>query len=162
MLVHIRHLQWHSYFNRFLIQLGDYFFIVETGYLDIYVNKKSADSIGTKVGMQQGPEASFGELALMYDTPRAASIVAATESVLWRISRNEYKSIIIHSKFLRNKMYIELIQNVEVTGKRLGSYLTPDAVEKLAITMEREVFNPNEVIIRQGNKGMFFFQCFVV
>ena len=96
----------------------------------------------------------------MYDTPRAASIVATSDCILWRISRNEYKSIIIHSKFMRNKMYMDLIQNVEVTGKRLGSYLAPDAVEKLAISMEREIFNPNEVIIRQGNKGMSFFQLF--
>ena len=107
------------------MQLGDYFFIVETGYLDIYVNKKSADGIGVKVGTQQGPEASFGELALMYNAPRAASIKAVTSCVLWRISRGDYKRIIIHSKFMRNKLYIELIQNVEVTGKRLGNYLTP-------------------------------------
>ena len=109
---------------RFLGEQGSEFYIVETGYLDIFVNKGS-DGIGNKVGMQLGPESSFGELALMYNTPRAASIKANTECILWTIQRAVYRSVLIHYKFLRSQMYIELIKNVEVMGKRLGSTLSP-------------------------------------
>ena len=59
---------------------GDNFYIIDQGSVDIYVN-------GTKVveGLTEG--ASFGELALIYGTPRAATVTAVTWVKLWGIDR---------------------------------------------------------------------------
>ena len=58
---------------------GDNFYIIDHGSVDIYVN-------GAKVvTLSEG--ASFGELALIYGTPRAATVQAVTDVKLWGIDR---------------------------------------------------------------------------
>jgi hypothetical protein len=103
---------------------GDIFYVVESGSLDIYV--KNAEGVDMKVGAPLGTASCFGELALMYNTPRAASIKAATDCKLWKIDRDTYRSILLHSKYVRNKQYIDFLKNVVVRGKKLGS-LMPDS-----------------------------------
>ncbi|RYG65380.1 cyclic nucleotide-binding domain-containing protein [archaeon] len=62
---------------------GDHFYVVQSGTLDIYVRGKDGEQ--TKVGNSLGPGSSFGELALMYNTPRAASIKTTGDCVLWEV-----------------------------------------------------------------------------
>ena len=97
---------------------GDKFFVVERGSLDIFV--KSPTGGETKVGRPLGPGVSFGELALMYNTPRAASIKANTDCILWSIDRGQYRAILQHYKYIRNKQYMEFLRHVEIMGKKLG------------------------------------------
>ena len=54
---------------------GDNFYVVDDGQFEVFVNEKKAVEIG--------PGGSFGELALMYNTPRAATVKALTDGVLW-------------------------------------------------------------------------------
>jgi cAMP-dependent protein kinase regulator len=54
---------------------GDNFYVVDEGQFDVYVNDKKVVEIG--------PGGSFGELALMYNTPRAATVQATSDGVLW-------------------------------------------------------------------------------
>ena len=58
---------------------GDFFYIIDQGEVDVYVNNKCVTSISDG--------GSFGELALIYGTPRAATIKAKTEAKLWAIDR---------------------------------------------------------------------------
>ena len=48
---------------------------------------------GNKVGAYEGT-GSFGELALMYNTPRAATITATTKGTLWSLVSNRCPCII--------------------------------------------------------------------
>ena len=48
---------------------GDYFYVLECGAADVYVPKLGSDPV-----FAYKPGNSFGELALMYNTPRAATI----------------------------------------------------------------------------------------
>ena len=52
---------------------------VFSGKFDIFV---TIDGEEKNVGSYDG-KGSFGELALMYNMPRAATIIASTEGVLW-------------------------------------------------------------------------------
>lgn len=40
------------------------------------------------------PGEGFGELALLYNAPRAATITASTESVLWKLDRDTFNHIV--------------------------------------------------------------------
>jgi CRP-like cAMP-binding protein len=68
---------------------GDFFYVLEKGLLTIIVN-------GSAVGTREGGS-SFGELALMYDSPRAATIKADTASELFRIDRQTFRYLLAKS-----------------------------------------------------------------
>lgn len=57
----------------------EYMLCICRGVYDIVVQK---DGVGCCVG-QYDNKGSFGELALMYNTPRAATIIAKEEGALW-------------------------------------------------------------------------------
>lgn len=68
----------YCYISQYLTYL--FFFLFPSGFFDIIVN-------GNTVGKYEN-KGSFGELALMYNQPRAATIVATTEGSLWAMVRN--------------------------------------------------------------------------
>lgn len=134
---------------------GDFFYVIESGSMEIYVKGKDGEQ--QKVGSTLSAGNAFGELALMYGTPRAASIKAITPCVLWEIDRAAYRGILVYYKFLRNKQYMEFLRNVEIMEKKLGSIMTESELEKMTISLEKEQFEPGDTIIRQGNTGDNFY-----
>ena len=58
---------------------GDNFYIIESGTYDILIGEP-----GNKVG-QYNDSGFFGELALMYNMPRAATIKAVSNGTLWSL-----------------------------------------------------------------------------
>lgn len=134
---------------------GDHFYVVQSGKLDIFVKGSNGDP--QKVGSQLGPGSCFGELALMYNTPRAATIKAATECTLWVIDRQTYRGILVFYKSLRNKEYMGFLRNASIMGKKLGDVLNEEELEKVTLSLEREIYESGDNIIRQGNKGDHFY-----
>jgi len=134
---------------------GDFFYVCDTGIMDIYVfiDGNMEKLHGSHIAHGQ----SFGELALMYNQPRAATLTAHTDATLWRIHRDTFKEITIHFKHVRTQKNIALIKNVVLHGKHLGDILRPDQLEQLAMTFEREVFSDGEIIIREGAPGDHFY-----
>lgn len=59
---------------------------------------------------------SFGELALIYGTPRAASVRAKTDVKLWGIDRDSYRRILMGSTIRKRKMYEEFLSRVSILG----------------------------------------------
>lgn len=68
----------------------------------VYVNSEWATSVG------EG--GSFGELALIYGTPRAATVKAKTNVKLWGIDRDSYRRILMASIFLADVWLMPLTQ----------------------------------------------------
>ena len=64
-----------------------------------------------------GEGASFGELALIYGTPRAADVRAKTDLKLWAIDRDSYRRILMGSTLKKRKMYDEFLSKVSILGK---------------------------------------------
>ncbi len=77
--------------------------------LQIIVNKEYFGTIGET--------ASFGELALIYGTPRAATIKAKTDVKLWAIDRDSYRRILMGSTIRKRKLYESFLEKVSILGK---------------------------------------------
>lgn len=60
---------------------------------------------------------SFGELALIYGTPRAATVRAKTDVKLWGIDRDSYRRILMGSTIRKRKMYEEFLSRVSILGE---------------------------------------------
>ena len=74
----------------------------------VFVNNEQVTTIG------EG--GSFGELALIYGTPRAATVRAKTDVKLWGIDRDSYRRILMGSTIRKRKMYEEFLSRVSILG----------------------------------------------
>lgn len=136
---------------------GDYFYIVEKGTFDIYVNKSGSIGPGPE-GMGKwvnkiGPGGSFGELALMYNAPRAATVISTEPaSTLWRLDRVTFRRILMDSAFQRRRMYESFLEEVPLLQS-----LTTYERSKIADALEGQRYKAGDVIIREGDPGQEFF-----
>ncbi|KAI9219350.1 camp-dependent protein kinase regulatory subunit [Blastocladiella britannica] len=129
--------------------VGDYFYVVETGALDVFVNRNGAGD--TKV-FAYAAGGSFGELALMYNAPRAATIKATTECVLWALDRVTFRRILMDHTSRKRRMYEGFLEEVE-----LLSSLEPYERHKIADALESVAYNDGELVIKQGDVGENFY-----
>ncbi len=61
---------------------GDDFFIVESGSFDVLTDGRSVGSLG------EGD--TFGEIALLFDSPRTATVRAEEDGRVWRLDRESF------------------------------------------------------------------------
>ena len=134
---------------------GDNFYVIDSGKYDVLVNINGEEK---KVHTFE-EKGSFGELALLYNMPRSASVVAKTHGSLWAMDRNSFRRIVLKSAFKKRKMYEELLENVPLL-KSLDQYERSN----LADALMSKTFKNDECIIRQGDEadGMFFLEKGVI
>lgn len=57
---------------------------------------------------------SFGELALMYNMPRAATVQAEADGSLWAMDRLTFRKIILKNAYKKRQIYEALIDSVPI------------------------------------------------
>lgn len=127
---------------------GDYFYIIESGKYDIY---KILGGENKHVG-QYDNKGSFGELALMYNAPRAASITANTGGSLWAMDRQTFRRIVVKATAKRRRLYEDFLSNVEVLAT-----LTSEERTKIADAIEQKNYKDGDEIIIQGDAPDYFY-----
>lgn len=95
---------------------------------------------------------SFGELALLYNAPRAASIVADTRCVLWVLDRQCFNHIVKDSAIRRRDRYEEFLRQVELLEN-----MDPYERSQLADCFKACTFGPGEFVIHEGEWGDVFY-----
>ncbi|CAO2633522.1 cAMP-dependent protein kinase type II-alpha regulatory subunit [Lemmus lemmus] len=127
---------------------GDNFYVIERGTYDILVTK---DNQTRSVG-QYDNRGSFGELALMYNTPRAATIVATSEGSLWGLDRVTFRRIIVKNNAKKRKMFESFIESVP-----LFKSLEMSERMKIVDVIGEKIYKDGERIITQGEKADSFY-----
>lgn len=127
---------------------GDNFYVIERGTYDILVTK---DNQTRSVG-QYDNRGSFGELALMYNTPRAATIVATSEGALWGLDRVTFRRIIVKNNARKRKMFEAFIESVPL----LKSLEVSERL-KIVDVIGEKIYKDGERIITQGDKADSFY-----
>lgn len=142
---------------------GDLFYVVQEGKLEVMVstidpNDESGNSTqDITVGVPYVSGSSFGELALMYGSPRAATIRAKSDCVLWYLDRRAFKGITGSYKQKREEIILDTIRKVKIGDNILGDVLHSSDIDAMALATQSDTFNRGDVIIRQGERGDAFY-----
>ncbi|KAI3403736.2 PKAR [Candida oxycetoniae] len=123
---------------------GDFFYIIESGTVDFYVNNAKVNS--------GSDGSSFGELALMYNSPRAATAIAATDVTLWALDRLTFRRILLEGTFNRRLMYEDFLKSIDIFKS-----LSEHELSKLADALSTEMYKEGDVIVREGEQGENFY-----
>ena len=136
---------------------GDFFYVVEKGDFDIYIHPSGSiqpgpDGMGNKVATI-GPGGGFGELALMYDAPRAATVTSASKGgLLWQLDRTTFRRILMDSSHQRRKMYEGFLEEVPLLSTLKG----PERA-KIADALTSQKYPAGTKIISEGDPGDAFY-----
>ncbi|KAM9172402.1 cAMP-dependent protein kinase type II-beta regulatory subunit isoform 3-T3 [Pangshura tecta] len=127
---------------------GDNFYVIDRGTYDIYVK---CDGVGRCVGTYDN-RGSFGELALMYNTPRAATIIATSPGAVWGLDRVTFRRIIVKNNAKKRRMYENFIQSLPfLKSLELSERL------KVVDVIGTKMYKDGEQIITQGDMADCFF-----
>lgn len=98
------------------------------------------------------PGEAFGELALLYNAPRAASIEAIEVSELWALDRRTFNHIVKDSAQQKREKYEEFLVKVSIL-QNMESYER----SKLADAIQEMWFEAGDYVITEGQEGDSFF-----
>jgi cAMP-dependent protein kinase regulator len=124
--------------------VGDYFYIVKSGSFDIIVKKGSEPP---KKVFEAGPGFAFGELALLYNAPRTATIKATSPSQVWCLDRTAFRNLVVKSSEAQFKEYTNFLGGVDIF-----QVLDDNERAALAEVLEEEDFEEDEAIVEQGER----------
>jgi cAMP-dependent protein kinase regulator len=124
--------------------VGDYFYVLRKGTVRFEVN----DNV---VG-HAGEGKSFGELALLYTSPRAASVIAEGKGTLYRVDQKTFRYIMQSQTLQTENDKKDLLK-----GVTFFNVLDPTDINKLVHTMIPRVFEAGEYIVRKGEEGDTFY-----
>ncbi|XP_054723971.1 cGMP-dependent protein kinase, isozyme 2 forms cD4/T1/T3A/T3B-like isoform X2 [Uloborus diversus] len=123
---------------------GSVVFVMEEGKIQV---SKSGRYLCTL-----GPGKVFGELAILYNCTRTATITALSDCRLWAIERQCFQTIMMRTGLVRQAQYTDFLKSVP-TFRRLPE----ETLIKIADVLEETTYKYGDYIIRQGATGDTFF-----
>lgn len=127
---------------------GDYLFVIEEGKPEC---KKLIDG-EQKVVKICSPGDVFGELALLYNSKRAASVDATDKCIAWQLDRETFTHIVKEAASKQTNMYKDFLKKVSV-------FLTLDEYQlsQISDALKSETRKKDDFIVRQGEQGNRFY-----
>lgn len=129
-------------------QSGDHLYVVQDGILDC---AKFLDDCERVVKTCQSGDI-FGELAILYNCPRGASVVSRTESTVWELDRETFNNIVMGAVLRKRELYNSLLRRVP-----LFAQVTEGEMANIIDTLKLQVFPYGTMIVQQGEEGNHFF-----
>lgn len=129
---------------------GNELFVVESGKLEC--SKLFPNEATPKVLKFYEAGEAFGELALLYNTPRQASIKAITESICWVLDRECFTHIVKDAAMKRREQYNAFLSKVE-----LFKSMEPYERGQLGDCLRVLQFAKGDYVIREGEWGDIFY-----
>ncbi|XP_011180229.2 cGMP-dependent protein kinase, isozyme 2 forms cD5/T2 isoform X2 [Zeugodacus cucurbitae] len=94
----------------------------------------------------------LGELAILYNCQRTATITAITECKLWAIERQCFQTIMMRTGLIRQAQYTDFLKSVPIFKN-----LPEDTLIKISDVLEETHYQMGDYIVRQGARGDTFF-----
>ncbi|XP_046826563.1 cGMP-dependent protein kinase, isozyme 2 forms cD5/T2 isoform X2 [Vespa crabro] len=98
------------------------------------------------------PGKVLGELAILYNCKRTATITAAVDCRLWAIDRQSFQTIMMRTGLTKQAEYTDFLKSVPIFKN-----LPDEALTKITDVLEETTYNNGDYIVRQGARGDTFF-----
>jgi cAMP-dependent protein kinase regulator len=128
---------------------GDTFYLLEDGSVDVFVMKK--DEEAKHVHTYKAGD-SFGELAIMYNAPRAATCTAQNDCKLWTLDRNSFRLIVVTAAMQKRETYHAFLARVPILQT-----LTEMEMLAFADALLEEEYQDGQVVCNEGEDGDYFY-----
>merc|ERR1712196_164562 len=112
--------------------------IIESGSFDCKIDEKTV--VKTCVAGDV-----FGELALMYNCPRAATVQATAAGTCWKLDRETFNHIVRDAAQKKRDQYEGFLKQVPLLEK-----MTAYERSQVSDALKEEVFEDGEVIVEEG------------
>lgn len=127
-------------------ETAEHFYIMGSGAATVY---KDGEHLAM---VNYGPGDGFGELALMYNAPRAATVKTCEACELWRLDQVSFKVILMGSAIKKREKYSAFLEKVPIfsemgDGERMV----------LADALAERTYKAGDTIVAQGDNGDEFF-----
>ncbi|CAD8072813.1 unnamed protein product [Paramecium primaurelia] len=133
--------------NQFIFKQGDQassYFVIERGSVEIIINDKQIRTL---------TEGSyFGEIALLYNATRSASIRTLTDCGFWSLDRSTFKKTIeelMLKEYDENRKFIDEVP--------FFSFMTSDQKDSIAHALITTKFVPGQAIVNEGDQADSFY-----
>ncbi|XP_046630491.1 cGMP-dependent protein kinase, isozyme 2 forms cD4/T1/T3A/T3B isoform X1 [Neodiprion virginianus] len=124
--------------------VGSIVFVMEEGKVEVSRDGKYLSTLA--------PVKVLGELAILYNCKRTATITAATNCQLWAIDRQCFQTIMMRTGLSRQTEYTDFLKSVPIFKN-----LPEETLIKISDVLEETFYNNGDYIIRQGARGDTFF-----
>ncbi|NXQ86031.1 KGP2 kinase, partial [Nyctibius grandis] len=123
---------------------GNHIFVLKEGSLEVFQENKLLSSIPVW--------AAFGELAILYNCTRTASVKAITNVKTWALDREVFQNIMRVTAQTRQEQYRNFLRSVSLLKN-----LPEDKLTKIMDCLEVEYYDKGDYVIREGEEGNTFF-----
>ncbi|XP_017941048.2 cGMP-dependent protein kinase 2 [Pipra filicauda] len=123
---------------------GNHIFVLKEGSLEVFQQNKLLSSIPVWT--------AFGELAILYNCTRTASVKAITNVKTWALDREVFQNIMRVTAQTRQEQYRNFLRSVSLLKN-----LPEDKLTKIIDCLEVEYYNKGDYVIREGEEGNTFF-----
>lgn len=124
--------------------VGDFFYVVDDGHVSFAVD-------GNHVGAC-GRGGSFGELALLYNCPRAATCLANTTCRVWKVDQRTFRYMLANNTASQQKDIHDVLRKVPFLAELDESNLV-----RISDALTSVTFPEGERIINKGDVGEVFY-----
>ena len=121
-----------------------HFFVVGSGSLEVLVN-------GTRVNVMKTGD-SFGELALLHNTPRSATIKTLERCTLWGVDRKRFREAVEKVNGRNYKENKDFVNSVPIFDS-----MTAGEKENLLAVVTTQKFQGGKKIVIEGEPGDLFY-----
>ena len=129
---------------------GDVLYVVESGELEC---SKHFTKDGPEVFLKMyHPGDSFGELALLYNAPRAATIKAKTDCILWALDRATFNNIVKDAAQKKREKFENFLKKVDILST-IDSY----ELTQICDALKETTYLKKDFIIKEGDYGDIFY-----
>jgi len=122
--------------NTVIIEKGDEttsLYVLESGKVRVYVSDDEGKEVVLSV--LEEPGAYFGELALVGDTERTASVMTVEDSRLRIISKHDFTACLADKPQIALALIRDLVHQVKTLTDRVGTLALNDVYGRVAVTL---------------------------